>query len=82
MSEAEIAGAIRAFYLEVYPHGDRTLDDDTDLLGEWFVDSLGVVQTVQFLEDTFGVAIGRADINADNFHSVRTMAAFVRRKLG
>ncbi len=82
MTDSEIAHLIRTYYLEIYPHSGSTLDDDTDLLNEWFVDSLGVVQTVQFLEDTFGIDIGSADINADNFHSIRTLAAFVLGKLG
>jgi methoxymalonate biosynthesis acyl carrier protein len=81
VTEAEIAGAIRAYYLESYPHLGRALADDTDLLNEWFVDSLGIVQTVQFLEDRFGIDVARADVQADNFHSVRALAAFVRRKL-
>lgn len=82
MSEAEIAAEIRGFYLAAYPHPGRTLELDTDLLNEWFVDSFGVVQTVQFLEDRFGVALRRADVNADNFASVRALAGFVRRRLG
>jgi methoxymalonate biosynthesis acyl carrier protein len=82
VSEAEIAEVLRAYYLATYPHLGRTLDLDTDLLADWFVDSFGVVQTVQFLEDTFGVAVARADIHVDNFHSVRTLAAYVRRKRG
>jgi acyl carrier protein len=81
VTEAEIAGVIRDYYLESYPHLGRTLADDTDLLNEWFVDSLGIVQTVQFLEDRFGIDVARADVREDNFHSVRALAAFVRRKL-
>lgn len=82
LTEAQIAAQLHAYYCRSYPHLGRALEHDTDLLNDWFVDSFGVIQTVQFLEDTFGVAVDRADIHADNFHSVRSLAAFVRRKLG
>ncbi|MDC0723738.1 acyl carrier protein [Nannocystis bainbridge] len=82
MTEAEIAATIHAYYTASYPHLGRALEYDTDLLNEWFVDSLGIVQTVQFLEDTFGIDVARADVQVDNFHSVRALAAYVRRKLG
>ena len=80
MSDADIAGLFNSFFRAMYPHTDVELGLDTDLLGEWFVDSFGVVQTVQFLEDTFSVTIDRVDINAENFNSIRTLTAFVRRK--
>ncbi|MFY0533702.1 class I adenylate-forming enzyme family protein [Nannocystis pusilla] len=48
VTEAEIAKTIHAYFTASYPHLGRTLEYDTDLLNEWFVDSLGIVQTVQF----------------------------------
>lgn len=80
MTEADIAGRLHAFFVASFPHPGATLEVDTDLLGEWFVDSFGIVQTVQFLEDTFGVRLERVDINAENFTSIRTLTAFVRRR--
>lgn len=82
MTEGEIAARLHAFHVAAYPHLGRLLGPDTDLLNDWFVDSFGVVQTVQFIEDTFGITVARADIDVANFHSIRTLAAFVRRKLG
>lgn len=81
MTEQDIAARLHAYYCEVFPHPGRTLDLDTDLLNDWFVDSFGVIQTVQFLEDTFSIILTRAEINATNFHSIRALAALVRRKL-
>lgn len=80
MTDEDIAGRLHAFFNETFPHSGQVLDVDTDLLNEWFVDSFGVVQTVQFLEDTFAVDIDRVDISAENFTSIRTLTAFVRRK--
>jgi len=82
VTEAAIAGQLHRFFTEVFPHPGRQLGDDTDLLNEWFVDSFGVIQTVQFIEDCFGVSVKRGEINASNFHSIRALAGFVRVKLG
>lgn len=79
MTDEDIAGRLHAFFIKTFPHAGQVLGVDTDLLNEWFVDSFGVVQTVQFLEDTFAVEIDRVDINAENFTSIRTLTAFVRR---
>jgi acyl carrier protein len=81
MTEPEIAARLHAYFSEVFPHPGRALDLDTDLLNDWFVDSFGVIQTVQFLEDSFAVALTRGDINAAHFHSIRALAGLVRRKL-
>ena len=82
MNDADIAGLFNNFFRTMYPHTNVELRLDTDLLAEWFVDSFGIVQTVQFIEDTFAVTLARADIHADNFASIRTLVAFVRGKLG
>ena len=82
MTEADIAKQIYDFYIESYPHMGQELNYETDLLNDWFVDSLGIVPTVQFLEETFPIDISRADVNVENFFSINTLAAFVRAKLG
>ena len=82
MTEAEIAAKLHAFLVAAYPHLGRLLALDTDLLNDWYVDSFGIIQTVQFIEDNFAITVARADIDVANFHSVRSLAAYVRRKLG
>lgn len=81
-AEADIAGELHAFFRAMYPHAGVELEMDTDLLEEWFVDSFGIVQTVQFVEDRFGVVVARADIRAETFASIRTLVAFVLGKQG
>lgn len=60
-----------------FPHSD-----DTSLLGEGIIDSLGVVELVEFLQKQFGVKVEQSDVRPDNFDSVAKMAAFVKRKKG
>lgn len=78
----QICEHIRAFYLESPPNAGQPLTDTTNLLEDWFLDSMGVIETVVFLENAFEVDIHRADINADNFCSILALAHFVKAKLG
>ncbi len=81
MTNDQIRDQIRRFLATTFPAAGVELTDETDLLEEWFVDSLGIVQTVMFLEQTFGIQLGRADIDAVNFRTVATLAALVEARL-
>ena len=56
--------------------------DDASLLREGIIDSLGVVELVEFLQAHFQIKVEQQDVRPDNFDSVAKMAAFVRRKRG
>ena len=81
MNQFEIIQDLKAFLQREFPNQGVDLTETTDLLGEWFVDSLGIIETVLYLEKTFGIAIKRADINGDNFHNLRTLSDFVVNRL-
>ena len=80
MDQSEIADRIRRFLEEEFPNEGVELNADTDLLSEWFIDSLGITETVIFLESSFGIDLSRADINGTNFKSIGSLTAFVARR--
>ncbi len=54
---------------------------DTDaLLEQNILDSVGAVDLAVALEGVFGISIPFVDINKQQFHSVDTLAAYVRLK--
>ena len=55
--------------------------DDASLLREGIIDSLGVVELVEFVQKSFGVKVDQQEVIPDNFDSVARLAAFVRKKL-
>jgi len=69
------------FLQQEFPNQGVELDESTDLLGEWFIDSMGIIETVLFLEKGFGIEVRRADINGDNFRNVSTLADFISARL-
>ncbi len=81
MTHSEIADTLRTFLQQEFPNQGAALSDTTDLLKDWFVDSLGIIETVLFLEKTFGIDIARADINGSNFRNIAVLSEFVARRL-
>lgn len=81
MTNNEIASALTTFLQQEFPNQGVTLTDSTDLLREWFVDSLGIIETVLFLEKTFGIDIARADINGSNFRDIAALSGFIATRL-
>ncbi len=77
----EIKKKISDFLMENLPNHGLELNNDTDLLNEWFLDSFGVIDTILFLEETFDVTIKRSAINADNFSNINTISAYVLEQL-
>lgn len=82
MNKSEIVDSLKTFLHGEFPNQGVELTESTDLLGEWFVDSLGIIETVLFLEKTFEIDIKRADINGDNFHNLATLSDFIINRLG
>ena len=81
MNRAEIVDDLKTFLQQEFPNQGVDLTETTDLLGEWFVDSLGIIETVLYLEKAFGVEVRRADINGDNFLNLATLSDFVIARL-
>jgi acyl carrier protein len=55
----------------------RSIGDHDPLLESGVVDSLGVLDLVGFLEQTFGIALDDEDLTPDNFQSIASLAEFV-----
>lgn len=55
--------------------------DDASLLREGILDSLGVVELVEFAQKHFGIKVDQREVVPENFGSVAQLAAYVRRKL-
>jgi acyl carrier protein len=58
---------------------NATLGDDDPLFPE-VIDSLGVMEVVDFVEETYGVTIEEDELLADNFRSLNAMSSLIDRK--
>lgn len=61
----------------MYTRPDAELRSDEALIGSGIVDSMGVMELIEFLEAEFGIAIGDDEITEENLGTLDTIRAFV-----
>jgi acyl carrier protein len=78
---SEVKDKVREYiYQKVYTEKDK-VKDDTLVFQEGFIDSMGFMDLIVFLEKEFGIATGDADLLEENFESINAISDFVMRKL-
>ncbi|HEU5209060.1 MAG TPA: acyl carrier protein [Longimicrobiales bacterium] len=80
----EIVEAVRAFVEEnfLYAKPDFQLHENDSLLGKGIVDSMGIMEVLEFLESRFGISVPADDITEANLGSLSSIAAYVARFSG
>ncbi len=71
---------VKEFLSRYFKSHDLQPEEDIFALG--FVNSLLAMQLVAFVEKEFGVAVEDADLDLDNFRSIRAISDLVTRKQG
>ncbi len=73
---------IREFIIRKFPAARKAgLEDDSPLLESGIIDSLGVLEVVDFLETEFAVQIEDDDLTPENFQTVDMIDAFLSTKM-
>jgi acyl carrier protein len=82
MHTADIEREIRSFLVDNFFFGRADqLQDDASLLGT-VIDSTGAIELVSFLQDRFAITVEDEEVAVpENFSSVKSLVAFVERKL-
>ncbi len=72
---------LREFILERFPLARQKPAGDSDpLLENGLVDSLGILELVNYITETFGVVVTDEDLRSENFNSIDNLVAFVERQ--
>lgn len=84
MSKTDTRAQLRQFVQEtfLYMRPDFVLRDDTSLLQSGVLDSMGVMEVLGFLEETFGVVPSDQEITEANLGSLDAIAEFISLKQG
>ena len=83
MLKAEVIGAqIQTFILDHFPRA-RTQDFSNDilLLESGILDSLGILEIVNYLENEFDIIISDDDLIPENFQTISHIVKFIQVKL-
>jgi acyl carrier protein len=71
----QVAEYVRATFL--YARPDFALPQDLPLLERGVVDSTGVVELVEFLQDQFSITVADDDITEENLGTIGAIARYV-----
>ena len=72
---------IKDFIVENFLYGsDEDLQDDTSFLAEGIIDSTGVLELVEFLEEEFEKAVDDEELIPENLDSINNVAAYLKKK--
>ncbi len=78
----DVEKTIEEYIRDAFEIGDDPeLTRDTHLFDEGFVDSLGALQIVRFLEETFSIQITQKDLVLYPMNTINEIAAVVHEKI-
>lgn len=77
MSIEEILKQIKHFIIEGPAAGDLDFSNEDNLFEEGIIDSMGLLDVVEFVEANFGIVVDDAAVDIDTFGSLNAIAAYV-----
>ena len=81
MTSAEIKIIVRNFIVENFLFDDDgSLKDDTSFLDEGIIDSTGILELVEFLDEEFSITIEDEELVPENLDSINNVVKFVASK--
>lgn len=77
-----ILSRIRNYIIEHFPLARKkaAINDDSLLLDNGIIDSLGFLDLICFLEEEFKIQISDEEVLPENFESIKIMSVFVQSK--
>lgn len=80
-THARIRRQVHDFVVANMLFGVGDIDDETPLLSEGILDSMGVLETVLFIEEAFDVEVSDDEVVPTHFASINALTAFITNKL-
>lgn len=79
-----IENDIRDFIVDNFLFGNREKlpGDDDSFLQKGLIDSTGILEVINFVEEKFGIRVEDDELVPENLDSVRRLADFIVRKRG
>lgn len=82
MTKNGVTERIREYVSEnfLYMRPDLEIESDTPLLESGVLDSMGVIELIQFLESEFNIELDDGEITEDNLETIEAATELVVRK--
>jgi acyl carrier protein len=82
-TDEQIFDALASFFVQAKTSREgATVAPDTDIIGQGFVDSLGIFKLIAYVEETFGITIEPDEVLLENFQTLRALRNLIVKKLG
>ena len=83
MDDQTIKTTIQKYLMEEYLDSDEktTFSEQTPLITSGLIDSISILQVVDFLEESFGFEFEPHEVDQTNLDSIETMLGFIKTKL-
>ena len=75
-----VESTVRQFLRGELGKDESSVGPDDSLLESGTIDSMGVLQLVAFLENTYAVKVDDEDLMPENFDTISAIAAFIERR--
>ncbi len=79
----DIKKVLKKFIIDNYLLGsqDVRLSDDDSFLEQGIIDSIGVIELTNFIQDRFNIKINVTDIIPENFDTLNNLERYITKKL-
>ena len=78
----DLKGQIRSFIVDNFLFGDDDgLDDQISFLDSGIVDSMGILEIVNFISEEFQVTVADEDLLPENLDSIDNISNYLKNKL-
>lgn len=79
----ELKTRVKDFIIETFLFGNSDgLDNQTSFLEEGVIDSTGVLELVDFIENEFSIQVLDEELVPENLDSINNTASYIERKIG
>ena len=79
----DISAKVRNYIVTTFLFGDSSkLGDETSFLDNSILDSTGMLELINFVEQEFAISIDPSELVPDNLDSIKNVTEFIERKKG
>ncbi len=80
---SDVKTKIKEFIIENFLFGEGDdLQDDTSFLEEGIIDSTGILELVDFIEEEFSVQVDDEELIPENLDSINNVTSYLDKKIG
>lgn len=76
---SDISSAIKQHILTEFMSGTGNLDEETRLVDDEIIDSLGIFLLIGFIKERFGIEIEPEEVTMENFSSIQAITNLIER---